>query len=200
MEHTGTTTHGSPAASHANFHVDPSIPLNTLLFSVHCLKKTNHGKQRKSNPLLGKKKASRAGYKEEVKLVCGCWGGELKIETQGQDWRQIATKQCEGGAEWDEKDYWLQVGEENKNRVNDLSLFFHRFSMETRPAVPTPLLLTGLMRTLYIHLTESTAASPSTSTPGFTSSASGCLLQSFPPPDWPLHREGQGGKALQESW
>lgn len=30
-----------------------------------------------------------------------------------------------------------QVGEENKNRVNDLSLFLNGFIAETRPAAPT---------------------------------------------------------------
>lgn len=36
-----------------------------------------------------------------------------------------------------------QVGEENKNRVNNLSRFFQ---METTPAAPTPLRSTSLMR------------------------------------------------------
>lgn len=65
-----------------------------------------------------------------------------------------------------------QVGEENKNRVNDLSLFLNRFYVETDQSQLHPLpRLTGLMRSLHNNVTDYTAASQQIVTPGFTSPA-----------------------------
>ena len=142
----------------------------------------------KLNPFLGKKRASRAGYRDGAKLFSRRWKGEFKIEI---NYWQITTKQDEGGAEWDEMDYWLQDARPTRRREQEYcEWLFQQVQCGDRASCSHSPRLTSLLRSLYKEATDYTAASPQTGTPGFTSSNSGCLLQRVLPPDWPLHHGG----------
>lgn len=156
----GAADAGLPCCRACQFQCGPSHSIKTICcFLGFTWKQTAEHGGKKWNPFFVKKRALRAGCREECKLVRRCWAGELNTEKQERNGRQFSTKLCEGGVSWMRRIIGCKmlghVGEENKNRLKELSLFYFLTNMETSPTVPTlSLRLTGLMRSLHNNVAD----------------------------------------------